>query len=243
MIISNSTLSFTQAMESCHILDLNTIRESLLEVQKQFESIRTQLDEQRDPPDGMVCDNMLQGYALIDKLITEDVDLFDLQQIDWMIEINTIVLCGADPERRKEFSRHIALTRSRFFDSSEGGARDLLEWHRVHRGESVWKQAAGVFVRILSKPQLFIEGNHRSASLIASFLLVREGLPPFVLSTDNAVGFFNPASVIRRVPKNGLSALFRLPKIKKKYAAFLEDHASPKFLLKKHKRATKNRAR
>ncbi|MXS85558.1 hypothetical protein ABO04_06465 [Nitrosomonas sp. HPC101] len=230
-------------MESCHILDLNTIRKSLNEVQKQFESIRTQLDEQRDPPDDMVCDNMLQGYALIDKLITEGADLFDLQQIDWMIEINTMVLCGADPERRKEFSRHIAMTRSRFFDSSEGGARDLLEWHRLHRGESAWKQAAGVFVRILSKPQLFIEGNHRSASLIASFLLVREGLPPFVLSTDNAVGFFNPASVIRRVPKNGLSALFRLPKIKKKYAAFLEDHASSKFLLKKHKRATKNRAR
>ena len=106
--------------------------------------------------------------------------------------------------------------------------RDLLEWYDLHRHKSAWKRAAGVFVHILSKPQLFIEGNHRSASLIVSFLLVREGLPPFVLSTDNVVAFFNPASVIRRMPKHGLVALFQLPKIKKKYAAFLEEQSSSK---------------
>jgi len=219
-------------LNSCRILDLNAIRNSLHEVQAQFESLNAQLDERRDPFDDVVCSNMLQGYALIDRLVVDGVDLFDLQQIDWMIEINTTVLCGIDPEQRKEFSRHIAMTNSRFFDNDEGGVRDLLEWYNSHRNESVWKRAAGIFVRILSKPQLFIEGNHRSASLIISFLLMREGLPPFVLSTDNVVAFFNPASVIRRTPKNGLVALFKLPKIKKKYAAFLEVQSSPEFLLK-----------
>jgi hypothetical protein len=230
-------------MNSCHILDLNAIRNSLHEVQAQFESLNTRFDERRDPLDDIVCSNMLQGYALIDQLVVDGIDLFDLQQVDWMIEINTTVLCGVDPERRKEFARHIAMTSSRFFDNDEGGVRDLLEWYNLHRNESAWKRAAGIFVRILSKPQLFIEGNHRSASLIVSFLLMREGLPPFVLSTDNAVAFFNPASVIRRVPKNGLSALFRLPKIKKKYAAFLEEQSSSKFLLRKLKCAVKNGVR
>lgn len=61
---------------------------------------------------------------------------------------------------------------------------------------------------------------------------MREGLPPFVLSTDNVVAFFNPASVIRRMPKDGLMALFKLPKIKKKYAAFLKEQSSSKFLLR-----------
>jgi hypothetical protein len=219
-------------MNSCRILDLDAIRNSLQEVQAHFELLNNQLDEPRDPLNDVVCSNMLQGYALIDRLVVDGVDLFDLQQIDWIIEINTTVLCGVDPEKRKEFSQHIAMTGSRFFDNDGGGMRGLLEWYNLHRNKSAWKRAAGVFVYILSKPQLFIEGNHRSASLIVSFLLMREGLPPFVLSTDNVVAFFNPASVIRRMPKNGLAALFQLPKIKKKYAAFLEAQSSSEFLLK-----------
>lgn len=158
MEFSKCTLFFADAMNSCRILDLNAIRNSLLEVQAQFESLNAQLDERRDPFDDVVCSNMLHGYALIDRLIVDDVDLFDLQQIDWMIEINTTVLCGVDPENRKEFSQHIAMTSSRFFDNDEGGVRDLLEWYNSHRNESAWKRAAGIFVRILSKPQLFIEG-------------------------------------------------------------------------------------
>ena len=232
MIGVPDALFLADSMNSCRILDLDAIRNSLEEVQAQFELLNTRLDEQRDPLDDVVCSNMLRGYALIDRLVVDGVDLFDLQQIDWMIEINTTVLCGADAEQRKEFSQHIAMTSSRFFDSHEGGVRGLLEWYNLHRNKSAWKRAAGVFVYILSKPQLFIEGNHRSASLIVSFLLMREGLPPFVLSTDNVVAFFNPASVIRRTPKNGLAALFQLPKIKKKYAAFLEEQSSSEFLLK-----------
>ena len=80
-------------------------------------------------------------------------------------------------------------------------------------------------MRILSKPQLFIEGNNRSGSLIVSYLLMRAGLPPFVLTLDNAEGYFNPSSVIRNSAKHGVKALYELPKIKKKYAAFLEDKA------------------
>src|ERR1043165_4167066 len=120
MGFSNIILFFADAMNSCRILDLDAISNSLHEVQAQFESLNAQLDEQRDPFDDTVCSNMLQGYALIDRLVTDGVDLFDLQQIDWMIEINTTVLCGVDPEQRKEFAQHIAMTSSRFFDSNEG---------------------------------------------------------------------------------------------------------------------------
>ena len=110
----------------------------------------------------------------------------------------------------------------------------MFNWYGAHRNESVWKRAAGVYVRILSEPQLFIEGNHRSGSLIVSYLLMREGLPPFVLTLENAEGYFNPSSVIRNSAKHGVRALYELPKIKKKYAAFLEDQspAPRKFFLK-----------
>lgn len=218
-------------MPECHYLDLAAIQRSLEEVLANFDVLNGSLDEPRDPMVEAVIRNMLAGYALVDRLVFEGIDLFDLQQVDWMIEINNTVLCGTDPAERREFASHIEATQKRFFDSELGGIGDLLDWYGEHRGESVWKRAAGVFVRILSKPQLFIEGNHRSASLIVSFLLLREGLPPFVLSRDNAVAFFNPATVIRRMPKKGFGALVKLPKIKKRYAEFLKTQASQRFLL------------
>jgi len=127
--------------------------------------------------------------------------------------------------RRREYAQHLAATEEHFFNNVEGGIKDLYNWYGAYRSESVWKRAAGVYVRILSKPQLFIEGNNRSGSLIVSYLLMRAGLPPFVLALDNAEGYFNPSSVIRNSAKHGVKALYELPKIKKKYAAFLEEQA------------------
>jgi hypothetical protein len=73
----------------------------------------------------------------------------------------------------------------------------VLEWHARHEGESAWSRAAGAYVRTLSKPQLFIEGNHRAGALMMSYILVREGRPPFVLSVENAGAYFDPSAVIR----------------------------------------------
>ncbi len=217
-------------MNCCPLLDLAVIERSLRDVQENFGRLNAHLDERREPLVDAVRNNMLEGYALIDRWVNAGVDPFNLQQIDRLMEINTTVLCGTSPERRQEYADHVAATETRFFHN-EDGVRDLLEWYDMHRRESVWKRAAGVFVRILSKPQLFIEGNHRSGSLIASFLLMREGLPPFVLTVDNAVAYFNPASVVRRLPKKGIRALFQLPEIKKRYAEFMIAESRPEFLL------------
>lgn len=207
-------------------LDLSAIERSLRGVQVHFSSLSQRFIDQRDPFSDVVLTNVLDGYALVGDYITRGIDLFDLKNVNLMLEINATVLCGTDPARRREFAEHLAATERHFFNNDEGGIKDLFEWYREHRHETVWKRAAGVYVRILSKPQLFIEGNNRSGSLIVSYLLVREGLPPFVLSLDNAEGYFNPSSVIRNSAKHGVKALFELPKIKKKFAAFLEDQAS-----------------
>ena len=206
-------------------LDLTAIERALREVQSRFDELSRHFTEPRDPFSDEVLHNMLAGYALIDDYLARGVDLFDLQQVNLMLEINATVLCGSDPARRLEFADHLAATERHFFDDTQGGIKDLFNWYSAHRNESVWKRAAGVYVRILSKPQLFIEGNNRSGSLIVSYLLMRAGRPPFVLTLENAGGYFNPSSVIRNSAKHGLKALYELPKIKKKYAAFLEDQA------------------
>jgi hypothetical protein len=209
-------------------LNLPAIERLLMQVQASFSLLSEGFTEPRDPFIDAVRRNMLAGYALVDDYVQRGVDLFSLEHVDLMLEINTTVLCGTSPERRAEFADHIAATTEYFFDNEEngGGIKDLFEWYGMHRNESAWKRAAGVYVRILSKPQLFIEGNHRSGSLLVSYLLMREGFPPFVLTVDNAPGYFNPSTVMRKIPKRGVKALYQLPKIKKKYAAFLEEQSS-----------------
>jgi hypothetical protein len=204
---------------------LPAIRCALTEVQTHFAQLNECFVEPRDPFSDVVLENVLEAYALIDGYVTRGIDLFDLQRVDLMLEINATVLCGSDPAARVEFAEHLVATERHFFNNEQGGIKDLLDWYGKHQDESAWKRAAGVYVRILSQPQLFIEGNHRSGSIIASYLLIREGLSPFVLTVDNAEAFFNPSSVIRNSAKYGVKALFELPKIKKKYAAFLEEES------------------
>ncbi len=210
-------------MPTTRRLDLPAIERALRDLQANFAQLSQHFTEQRDPLSDEVLHNMLAGYALIDDYVACGVDLFDLQQVNLMLEINATVLCGTDAARRVEFTEHLAATEKHFFNNEQGGIKDLYHWYSAHRSETVWKRAAGIYVRILSKPQLFIEGNHRSGSLIVSYLLMRSGHSPFVLSLNNAEGYFNPSSVIRNSAKHGVKALFELPKIKKKYAAFLED--------------------
>nr|WP_314872653.1 hypothetical protein [uncultured Pseudomonas sp.] len=212
-------------MSATRRLDLRAIERALREVQSRFGELSQHFTEQRDPFTDEVLQNVLEGYALVDDYVARGIDLFDLQQLNLMLEINATVLCGSDPARRVEFAQHLVATEEHFFNNIEGGIKDLYNWYCSYHSDSVWKRAAGVYVRILSKPQLFIEGNHRTGSLLVSYLLMREGLPPFVLTLDNAEGYFNPSSVIRNSAKHGVKALYELPKIKKKYAAFLEAKA------------------
>ncbi|NQD78720.1 hypothetical protein D16iCDA_19835 [Pseudomonas seleniipraecipitans] len=218
-------------------LDLPAVERALREVQGHFVELSRHFTEPRDPLTDEVLENVLEGYALIDDYVARDIDLFELQHLNLMLELNATVLCGQKPAGRLEYAQHLAATEAHFFNNIEGGIKDVFNWYCAHRNESVWKRAAGVYVRILSKPQLFIEGNNRTGSLIVSYLLMRAGLPPFVLSLKNAEGYFNPSSVIRNSAKHGVKALYELPKIKKKYAAFLEEQSPEpkKFFLSEKK--------
>ena len=184
-----------------------------------------------------VVENLLAGYAYVDSLVEWGIDVFAKGQHKYLLELNNIVLCGPDQSQRAEFHQHIKATESRFYDEPGGGIEDLVEWRARHLGDSVWKLAAGVYVRALSKPQLFIEGNHRTGTLLASYLLLRAEQPPFVLTVENASAYFEPSTVIRNTSKLGAFGLFRLPGIKKRFAKFLEQQADPGYLLSANRRA------
>jgi hypothetical protein len=63
-----------------------------------------------------------------------------------------------------------------------------------------------------------------------SYLLVRERRPPFVLTVENAKAYFDPSTLIRQTQKHSFAMLFRMPKLKRRFARFLQDQADKRFL-------------
>ena len=203
---------------------------SLRSVQREFARINQQLSPPRDPIGDDVVQNMIAGYELVDALVADGIDLFAMGNLKYLLELNTTVLCGTDPMRREEYARHRQTTEERFYEEQQGGIRDLVEWYEGRGSESPWMRAAGVYIRLLSRPQLFVEGNHRTGALAMSYVLVRENEPPFVLTTENAATYFDPSTVIQDTPKQGLAMRFRSPGLTRRLATFLMEHADRRYL-------------
>ena len=215
-------------------LDLQAIEQSLRDVQREFPKINEVLHSRRDAMTDAVLDNMLAGYAFIDQALADGADLFTLRHIRDLLELNHIVLCGLNPHVRQEYRTHLEATSQRFHEQEEFNIDNVLRWYYKHEDESPWKRAAGVYVRILSQPQLYIEGNHRTGALIMSYILVRHGRAPFVLTVENAKAYFDPSTLIKATRKTSTTLLMKLPRMKKLFADFLRQQAHERYIRKVH---------
>jgi hypothetical protein len=210
------------------ILDLEAIEASLREVQENFSFINSRLGDPREPFDRLALENMRLGYALIDRMIENKVDLFSFGQLRAFLELNALVLCGQDDQVRLDSMPHLVATT--FFDNLDGGIRDVVEWRALHASESVWIRAAGVYIRMLSEPQLFIEGNHRTGALVMSYILARDGKPPVVLAVPHAKPFFEWSTLFSTKRKSGFFLRWQMRRLSHQFAAFLVTQADPRFL-------------
>ena len=182
----------------------------------------------RDPLDDRVRDNLLAGYAYVDGLVAASVDPFALGHLRHLLELNCLVLCGDSPERRVAYARHLQANEERFYGLDVAGVRDVVEWVAGHPDVPACDRAAGVYAMILGRPQLFIEGNHRTGVLAMSYVLAREGRPPFVLAPENAAPYFEISAELRDVGKHSPASRFRLGALIARLAALLaEDAARP----------------
>ena len=212
------------------IFDLAAIEASLRAVEARFRRINPHLDSPRDPLDRAAVDHMLKGYAFIDRLIDQKIDLFSLGRLQLFLELNALVLFGQDEQERSESAGHLVATDERFYDDESGGIRDVVEWHALHAHESAWGCAAGVYIRVLSEPELFIEGNHRTGALLMGYILGRAGHPPFVLTLTNAKPFLDWSTLFTTRRKASLLMRCQMPWLKRRFAAFLAAEGDPKFL-------------
>lgn len=207
-------------------LDLDRIETSLRAVQGNFDAVNEKLLMRREPLTDQIIGNLLEGYAYVDQLLEDEVEVFSQRGLDHILELNHIVLCGQDERVRLEYGPHLLETRRRF----ARGIGEIAAWYERKKHKSATKRAAGVYVLLVSQPQLFLEGNHRTGALTASYILVQEGLPPFVLTPKNAVAYFNPSTLIKyRHKEKFLDRQYYLKKYRRAFQDFLEDTLDRRF--------------
>ncbi len=174
---------------------------------------------------------LLEGYAYVDRLLAEAVDPFAYGNSEHLVELNHLVLCGSSPQTRRESAAHIEQTESYFYDNRLGGVGDFVAWYTRNRSLSPPLLASGSFVVVASAPQLFIEGNQRTATLIASFVLARRDLPPLVATAQNYGSLFPHFAQAKAIDRSSWRASITVWRLRSRLAASYQRTANPKFLL------------
>ena len=211
--------------------DLVAIERSLRAVQRDFARINATLETPRDPLRDQVINNLMAGYAYLDTSLAHGRHPLALGNSADLLQLNHLVLCGTDETDIKDSAKHMAETAARFYDGSgPGGVAALMGTLAAHRDEPVWRRAARAYIQVMSRPQLFIEGNHRTGALIMSALLAGDGKPPFVLTVKNAKAYFDPSTLAKNSRKHSLQLLLRQPKLRKRFAELLKSEADSSFL-------------
>jgi hypothetical protein len=201
-------------------LHLRRIDDELRDVQRHFPAINATLNCLRDDFTDTVRQNMLTAYEFLDAVVHDNLDLFSDEGLETLLQLNHLVLLGRG-YNPGTFGGHITVTRRQFFDNFRRYVKPIRRWYRKHETENPYKVAAQVYVGVLSQPQLYQEGNHRTGSLIASGILLQSGCPPFVLTRQNAVAYFNPSSEIKFTDKRTIGGKLRLPKYQHEFREFL----------------------
>lgn len=217
--------------------NLKEIEAAYSRVLENWESIDDLLDThkvgRKDTPFNQpLMDNLLTAWDFVDYLIRkQESGLLSKYGGPDMLEINNLVHYGEDFVLRAEYHKAIKATEEKFTKLIPP-IRKYYE-KKMERGSSVYKIAAEVFISIVGQPQLFIEGNHRSGSIIASWINMAHDRPPFVLTEENALTFFEPAQVIKKFNKQSRwRSVTKLPKYKNNFRRFWEDHCDMRFALK-----------
>jgi len=149
---------------------------------------------------------MVEAYGYVDSLLASGQDPFAYGGSHLLLEMNHLVLCGTSPERRAEFARHVEATERRFYDDHLCGADAFYSWAATARHFAPIGYAARSFYRIVSTPQLFIEGNRRTATLLASYVLGRAGSPPFVVDPQTFQTYSSLSTASKAVDRRWLTS-------------------------------------
>ena len=216
-------------------LQLETVASSLTTVETHWTEIDNELDRRgigrKDTFDAVVKMRMMSAFSYLDDLLSEQIPPFSTASIEPMLLLNHRVHYGTDRHLLSEYAKAREATAEKFYQHID----PIQHWYERHtqRGDHPLKIAAEIYVSILGYPQLYIEGNHRTGSLIADWITVYHGFPPFVLSADNAISYFAPSAEIKSfADKSTWRGRARLPKYRKSFLHFWERHIDSQYLIR-----------
>jgi hypothetical protein len=229
-------MSTERVIQKPERLNLETIDSALKTVEMHWTQIDDELDRRgigrKDTFDDVLKMRMMSAFRYLDDLLREQIPPFSKASIVPMLALNERIHYGTDQQLLSEYAKAREATAEKFYQHIE----PIQQWCELHmqHGNHPLKIAAEIYVSILGYPQLYIEGNHRTGSLIADWISVYHGFPPFVLSVENAISYFAPSAEIKSfADKSTWRGRARLPKYRKSFLAFWESHIDSQYLLKK----------
>jgi len=220
-----------QAIAVLHRLDLRAIERSLRALKRALPTVSHALANIQPPLEETSVAAMLAGYAEIDRLARRHVDLFARGQSARILALNRLVLYGEPKPAGHHHHRALEIGERHFYESRGGGIGDLVDWRDRHRTLPPSRLAAGLYARLQNAPQLFVEGNHRTGALLVSHVLLRHGLPPFVVTPESAAEWFALTPELQRFPRHGPAMLFHGRGLQRRIAALIRRQADPRHLV------------
>jgi len=175
-------------------LNLDSIQAHLESIRENFDYINSKIDDPRDPFTEQILNNMMAAFSYLDYMLEKGLPILERDTYRHLLELNHRVLCGTDKAIRREYASHLLETEKKFYKR----IKKIHAWYHAQKKRYPTERlAAGVYIGGLAMPQLFIEGNHRTNSLIASQVLVTGGKHPFVMTLDNAIDFLNCSADVK----------------------------------------------
>jgi hypothetical protein len=173
---------------------------------------------------------LFEGYRAVDALLAERIDIFAYGESERILELNHMVLCGPSPDRRVQYASHITATRRYFYDDPRGGVAALMDRYGRSRRHAPEVMAAEIYAQAVTAPQLFLEGNSRTASLLASYCLARAGQPPLVVTNATLREYHQIAQRCAALDRDGITGMIGFGLSVRRIAHFLRESRDPEFL-------------
>lgn len=207
--------------------NIKEIESTLTHFQSKFDLINKSLSMEREDFTDEIRNNLLEGYDFLNSLYSKDIDIFSPSGLYNFVELNHIVLCGIDPKKREEFYHHIEKTRDIFRER----ITPIIKWYKSNSKKTdFYIVAGGLYAQLLSFPQLYIEGNHRTGNLIFNYYLLVHELPPFIITEETAKSYFDISENIKFSKKGNFTDDIKRNKLAKGIGKLLSESIDQRFI-------------
>lgn len=208
--------------------NLTTIEVSLNYFLQEFSRINDTLAMRREEFTPIMVSNILEAYSFLNTLLDQRMDLFTPAGLHNLLEMNHLVLCGSNQETRGQYYQHLTETRKSFLKK----IKPIKEWVLEKKSSSdPFKLASGFYSRMLSQPQLFLEGNHRTGNILLNYLLISKGSAPYIANPTDAKLYLDISGDIKFTNKeNTLDNTIKMPGHRKRFQEFLKNSIKTEYL-------------